>query len=107
MAQNMRTLKWTIRGQVVECRTADDGTTRLFIIKTDTGRTTLRNSRHLKFQAMKKNVRFADNDSRTDDGAVLDTRVSDMATSEARVSDRAEKRVSARLAALRLAAARL
>ena len=107
VAQNMRTLKWTIRGQVVECRTADDGSTRSFIIKTDTGRTTLRNSRHLKFQAMKKNVRFADNDSRTDDGAVLNKRISDTATHEARVSDRAEKRVSARLAALRLATARL
>ena len=105
VAQNMRTLKWTIRGQVVECRTADDGTTRSFIIKTDTGRTTLRNSRHLKFQAMKKNVRFADNDSKSDEEAVLNTRISDTATSEA---DRAEKpRVSARLAALRLAAARL
>ena len=64
---------------------------------------TLRNSRHLKFQAMKKNVRFADNDCKTDEGAVLDTEISDMATREARVPDR----VSARLAALRLAAARL
>ena len=54
---------------------------------------------------MKKNVSFADNDSRTDDGAVLNRRISDTATNEARVSDRAEKRVSARLAAL--AAARL
>ena len=89
----------------MECRTVDDGTTRSFIIKTDTGRTTLRNSRHLKFQAMKKNVRFADNDSKSDEEAVLNTRISDTATSEA---DRAEKpRVSARLVALRLAAARL
>ena len=105
LAQNMKTLKWTIRGQVVDCRTADDGSTRSFVIKTDTGRNTLRNSRHLKFQAMKKNVRFADNDSNSDDGAVLNTRISDTATNEARVTDRAEKRVSARLAAL--AAARL
>ena len=75
------------------------------MVKTDTGRTTLRNSRHLKFQAMKKNVTFADNDSNSDDGAVLNTRINDTATNEARVTDRAEKRVSARLAAL--AAARL
>ena len=105
LAQNMKTLKWTIRGQVVDCRTADDGSTRSFVIKTDTGRTTPRNSRHLKFQAMKKNVTFADDDSNSDDGAVLNTRINDTATNEARVTDRAEKRVSAILAAL--AAARL
>ena len=52
VAQNMRTLKWTIRGQVIEARVADDGTTRSFIVETEAGRTTLRNSRHLKFQAM-------------------------------------------------------
>ena len=104
VAQNMRTLKWTIRGQVIEARVADDGTTRSFIVETEAGRTTLRNSRHLKFQAMKKNVRFAaDNDCGTDEGAVLKTDISDMAPSEVRVPDR----VSARLAALRLAAARL
>ena len=48
VAQNMRTLKWTIRGQVIEARVADDGTTRSFMVKTETGRTTLMNSRHLK-----------------------------------------------------------
>ena len=51
------------------------------------------------------NVRFADYDSNSDDGAVFTTRISDTATNEARVTDRAEKRVSARLVAL--AAARL
>ena len=50
---------------------------------------------------MRKNVSFADNDCKTDEGAVLDTGISDMATREARVPDR----VSARLSALRLAAA--
>ena len=90
---------------MVDCRTADDGSTISFVIKTDTGRTTLRNSRHLKFQALKKNVTFADIDSNSDDGADLNSRVLDTATNEARVTDRAEKRVSARLAAL--AAARL
>ena len=75
------------------------------MIKTDTGRTTLRNSRHLKFQALKKNVTFADDDSNSDDGAEVNTRVDDTATNEAMETDRAKKRVSARLAAL--AAARL
>ena len=56
LAQNMKTLKWTIRGEVVDCRTADDGSTRSFVIRTETGRTTLRNRRHLKFQTLKKTV---------------------------------------------------
>ena len=105
LAQNMKTLKWTIKGQMVDCRTADNGSTRSFVIKTDTGRTTLRNSRHLKFLALKKNVTFADDDSNSDDGTELNTRVDDTATNEAMETDRAEKRVSARLAAS--AAARL
>ena len=104
MAQNMCTLKWTIRGKVIEARMAEDGTTRSFIVETEAGRTTLRNSRHLKFQTMKKNVRFvADNDCGSDEGATLKTYISDMATNEVRVPNR----VSARHAALRLAKARL
>ena len=104
VAQNMRTSKWTIRGKVTEARMAEDGTTRSFMVETEAGKTTLRNSRHLKFQTRKKNVRFtADNDCGTDEGASLQTDISDMATNEVRVPDR----VSARLAALRLAAARL
>ena len=99
MAQNMRTSKWTIRGKVIEARMAEDGTTRSFIVETEAGKTTLRNSRHLKFQTRKKNVRFtADNDCGTDEGASLQTDISDMATNEVRGPDR----VSARLAAARL-----
>ena len=49
LAQNMKTLKWTIRGEVVDCRTADDGSTRSFVIRTENGRSTLRDVRHLKF----------------------------------------------------------
>ena len=89
----------------MDCRTADDGSTRSFVIRTDTGRTSLRNSRHLKFQALKKNVTFADDESNSDDGAEMNTKVDDTATNEALETDRGEKHVSARLAAL--AAARL
>ena len=104
VAQNMRTSKWTIRGKVTEARMAEDGTTRSFMVETEAGKTTLRNSRHLRFQTRKKNVRFtADNDCGTDEGASLQTDISDMATNEVRGPDI----VSARLSALRLAAARL
>ena len=84
----------------MDCRTADDGSTRSFVIRTETGRTTLRKSRHLKFQALKKTVTFADEDSNSDDGAEMNTNVGDTATNEALETDRGEKRVSARLAAL-------
>ena len=104
VAQNMRTSKWTIRGKVVEGRMAEDGTTRSFVVETEEGKTTLRNSCHLKHQTRKKNVRFtADDGYGTDEEASLQTDISDMVTSEVRGPDR----VSARLAALRLAKARL
>ena len=45
VAQNRRTGKWTIRGKVVEGRMAEDGTTRSWVVETEVGRTTLRNSR--------------------------------------------------------------
>ena len=61
LAQNMKPRKWTIRGEVVDSREADDGSTRSFVIRTENGRSTLRNARHLKFQALKKSVTFADN----------------------------------------------
>ena len=51
VCQDMTTRRWTIKGEIVEGREAEDGTVRSFIIKTDSGRTTIRNSRHIKFQA--------------------------------------------------------
>ena len=104
VAQNMRTSKWTIRGKLIEARMAEYGTTRYFVVETEEGKTTLRNSRHLKHQTRKKNVRFTANDGYgTDEEASLQTDISDMVTSEVRGPDR----VSARLTALRLAKARL
>ena len=75
---------------------AEDGTRRSFVVETEEGKTTLRNSRHLKHQTRKKNVRFtADDGYGTDEEASLQTNISDMVTSEVR----APNRVSARLAA--------
>ena len=58
----MSTKRWTIRGKIVEGREAEDGSVRSFLIKKENGRTTIRNSRHLKFQATKEkyNVSFSD-----------------------------------------------
>ena len=100
LAQNMKTRKWTIHGEVVESRQADDGSTRSFVIKTESGRCTLRNARHLKFQALKKNVTFADVASESDEQAGLDTDCDGAATADSLETDNREQRVSARLAAL-------
>ena len=59
VAQNARTGKWTIRGRITKARTADDGTSRSFEVKTEAGKTTLRNSRHLRHQTEKMQVRFS------------------------------------------------
>ena len=100
LAQNMKTLKWTIRGEVVDCRTAEDGSTRSFVIRTESGRSTLRNSCHLKIQALKKSVTFADAASESDEQAGMDTDCDGAATAGAWETENGEKRVSARLAAL-------
>ena len=51
VCQDMTTMRWTIKGEIVEGREAEDGSARSFIIRTDSGRTTIRNSHHIKFQA--------------------------------------------------------
>ena len=104
VAQNIRTGKWTIRGKVTEARTAEDGTSRSFVVETEAGKTTLRNSRHLRHQTKKMNVRFsAEVDCGTDEEASLQSDISGLVTNAVRGPDR----VSARLSALRLARKRL
>merc|ERR1712215_314227 len=71
VAQNIRTGKWNIRGTLKEGRTADDGTTRSWLVETETGSTTWRNNRHLKHQ-VKKNVTFAEFDTSADEGSDSD-----------------------------------
>ena len=100
VAQNARTGKWTIRGRVTKARTAEDGTSRSFEVETEAGKTTLRNSRHLRHQTKKMQVSFsADVDSGIDDEASLESDTSSLVTRPSRVS--------ARLAALKLARKRL
>ena len=94
VCQDMTTKKWTIKGKIVEGREAEDGSVRSFIIKTESGRTTIRNSRHIKFQAAAR-VSFSEDlvecaSDSDDDSAVVSM---ETGSSEPR-------RASARLAAL-------
>ena len=94
VCQDMTTKKWTIKGKIVEGREAEDGSVRSFIIKTESGRTTIRNSRHIKFQAANR-VSFSEDlvecaSDSDDDSAVVSM---ETGSSEPR-------RASARLAAL-------
>ena len=66
VAQNIKTGLWNIRGTLKEGREADDGTTRSWLVETETGNITLRNSRHLKHQ-VKKNIKFADGEESADE----------------------------------------
>ena len=47
---------------------ADDGTTRSWLVETETGNTTLRNNRHLKHQ-VKRNIKFADEEASAETSA--------------------------------------
>ena len=99
VAQNIRTGKWNIRGTLKEGRTADDGTTRSWLVETEVGRTTLRNSRHMKHQ-VKKNVTFADTDefeTSADEGN--DSNADDSLTTSLDGTQNKFVRFSARLAA--------
>ena len=97
LCQDMKSMKWTIRGQVVESREAEDGSVHSFIIRTESGRSTLRNKRHIKWQAPKR-VSFAELASDTDETAVMASDNDEAA--EIALETREPRRVSARLAAL-------
>ena len=95
VAQNAKTGKWTIRGIVTKARTAEDGTSRSFEVETEAGKTTLRNSRHLRHQTKKMQVSFsADVDSKPDDEACEESDTSSSLVTK-------PSRISERLAALR------
>ena len=98
LCQDMKTMKWSIKGEVMEAREAEDGSARSFIVRTEMGRTTLRNSRHIKFQAMvPKRVSFADT-ADTDSG--IDSDGDETAVRSAETDEAADApRTSARLAA--------
>ena len=95
----MKSMKWTIRGEVVESREGEDGSVRSFIIKTESGRSTLRNSRHIKFQAPKR-VSFAELASDSDEAAEMVSDNDEAAEIALETDTREPRRVSARLAAL-------
>ena len=100
VAQNSRTGKWTIRGRITKARTAEDGTSRSFEVKTDAGNTTLRNARHLRHQTKKMQVRWAaDVEPQPDDEAEFDTSSSGPGRPDTSMVTQ-PRRTSERLAAL-------
>ena len=99
----MSTKRWTIKGKIVEGREAEDGSVRSFVIKKENGRTTIRNSRQLKFQPTKKKERYrvsfsdeleviADSDYSADEAGV------ETSSSRVTTADETPRRASARLA---------
>ena len=78
MLQDVVTLKWRIKGEIMEGRTSEDGTVRSYLVKKENGRETIRSARHLKFAVIRENtkVRFEEN---------LGDEVSDDSENEARV----------------------
>ena len=66
----MKSMKLTIRGEVIESREAEDESVRSFIIRKESGRLTLRNASHIKFQAPKR-VSFAELASGSDETAEM------------------------------------
>ena len=72
--QDMASKRWTVKGVIKEGRISEDGSVRSFIIVKENGRETIRNARHIKFEARKEKnrVRFAENlteEIKTDDEA--------------------------------------
>ena len=69
VCQNPRSGKWTVRGRIIETREAEDGSSRSFVVKTESGATTLRNARFIRHQTKKKGVSWTDGGQETDDAA--------------------------------------
>merc|ERR1712105_507845 len=69
VCQNSRTGKWTVRGRIIKTREAEDGSSRTFVVKTESGSTTLRNARFIRHQTKKKDVSWTDEGQETDDAA--------------------------------------
>ena len=63
MLQDMASKRWTVKGVIKEGRTSEDGSVTSFIIVKENGKETIRNARHIKFEARKEKnrVRFAQN----------------------------------------------
>ena len=106
VCQDMSTKRWTIKGTIKEGRVSEDGTVRSLIIAKENGRTTIRNARHIKFQAKKEknNVCFAedlvevietaDSDDSADDSDMVTSSQPDWLTT----AENSPRRANARLA---------
>ena len=78
----MVSMKWRVKGVIMEGRTSEVGTVRSYLIKKENGRETIRNARYIKFAAIRENtkVRFAKNlidKAKTDDEADSENEESD------------------------------
>ena len=92
LCQDISARRWTIKGKITEGRVSEDGSVRSFIIAKENGRSTIRNARHIKFQANKEknNVSFADDlveiidsdDSANDSDVETSSQPNRMTTSE-------------------------
>merc|ERR1712105_199505 len=69
VCQNPRSGKWTVRGRIIKTREAEDWSSRSFVVKTESGSTTLRNARFIRHQTKKKDVSWTDEGQETDDAA--------------------------------------
>ena len=58
VCQDMTTKRWTIKGEIVEGREAEDGSVRSFIIKTESGRTTIQKLQTHQIPGSKQSVIF-------------------------------------------------
>ena len=78
MLQDVVSLKWRVKGVIIEGRISEDGTVRSYLVKKENGKVSIRSARHIKFAAIRENtkVRFEEN---------LGNEVSDDSENEARV----------------------
>ena len=49
--QDHVSLKWSLKGVIIEGRVSEDGTVRSYVVRKENGRETIRSSRHIKFAA--------------------------------------------------------
>ena len=55
--QDVVSLKWRVKGIIIEGRISEDGTGRSYLVKKENGKTTIRSARHIRFAARRENLR--------------------------------------------------
>ena len=99
LLQHHQTLRWTIRGTVKDARVPEDSTNRSFIIIKDNGNETIRNARHMKFQALAAERKVCFSDSEDEAPAVAEPAVASADTQRVESSGPAQRtRQAGRLA---------